>query len=299
MKRVLKWIAIIVGALLLLILLGIGGLVVNAQMRLGKTYAVTPPAVTIPTAPDALAEGQRLATIHCTGCHGENLAGAPVFDDPALGHIDASNLTPGNGGVGGRYTDGDWVRAIRHGIDANGKGLLIMPSAEYNAMNDADLGNLIAYLKTLPPVDTPPHQRTLTPLVHVLFAAGAMGNSLTAEIIDHTAARPNSPAPGANVEYGHYLATIGGCHSCHGKDLAGGPNADPGGPPGPNLTAGGELGGWSEAGFIQAMRTGVTPSGRAIGEWMPWKQMGQMNDMELKALWSYLQAQPKLTSAAQ
>jgi hypothetical protein len=45
-----------------------------------------------------------------------------------------------------------------------------------------------------------------------------------------------------------------------------------------NLTPGGELAGWSEEQFISAMRSGVTPSGRAMSETMPWQYVGQMTD---------------------
>jgi len=42
------------------------------------------------------------------------------------------------------------------------------------------------------------------------------------------------------------------------------------------------------------MRTGVTPSGRQLSDFMPWRGAAKMTDDELKAMWLYLQAQPKL-----
>ena len=92
--------------------------------------------------------------------------------------------------------------------------------------------------------------------------------------------------------YGEYLAHI--CTVCHGVNL----NGAPFGPPGqevvtPNLTPGGELATWSEEGFINALRTGVTPSGEMLEKKeMPWESFGQMTDGELKALWMYLQSLP-------
>lgn len=73
----------------------------------------------------------------------------------------------------------------------------------------------------------------------------------------------------------------------------------PFGPPGqevptPNLTLGGELAAWTEQGFIDTMRSGVTPFGRSLNEEMPWKYFGQMTDDELKAVWMYLQTRPAL-----
>ncbi|NIW44030.1 MAG: hypothetical protein GWN30_04445, partial [Gammaproteobacteria bacterium] len=61
-----------------------------------------------------------------------------------------------------------------------------------------------------------------------------------------------------------------------------------------NLTPGGELKGWSEADFINTIRTGVTVDGRTLNEVMPWRYIGQMTDEELQAIWLYLQSIPPL-----
>jgi len=61
-----------------------------------------------------------------------------------------------------------------------------------------------------------------------------------------------------------------------------------------NLTPGGEVGFWSEGQFIATMRTGVTPGGHRLIEFMPWKYFGEMTDDELKAVWLYLQSLPAL-----
>ena len=50
------------------------------------------------------------------------------------------------------YNEGDWVRAIRHGVNPKGHALLIMPSVDYNRMSDADFAALVAYTRSLPPV---------------------------------------------------------------------------------------------------------------------------------------------------
>jgi hypothetical protein len=36
------------------------------------------------------------------------------------------------------------------------------------------------------------------------------------------------------------------------------------------------------------MRTGIRPDGSKIDEQMPWKDIGQMDDTELRALYAYL-----------
>jgi hypothetical protein len=56
----------------------------------------------------------------------------------------------------------------------------------------------------------------------------------------------------------------------------------------------GEMKGWSEEQFITTMRTGITPGGKQLIEFMPWKYFGQMTDDELKAVWMYLQSLPAL-----
>jgi len=85
---------------------------------------------------------------------------------------------------------------------------------------------------------------------------------IPARIIDHDASRPPEPVPGVTVERGEYMTFI--CTICHGDSLSGGsvPGDEPDAPPAPNLTPSGELKAWSEEGFINTMRTGVTPFGR-------------------------------------
>jgi mono/diheme cytochrome c family protein len=112
---------------------------------------------------------------------------------------------------------------------------------------------------------------------------------LPAQVIDHAGPRPAAPEPGVTVEYGQYLANV--CRACHGDNMAG----EPGAGAGQNLTLAGNLAGWSEADFIQTLRTGVTPEGRQLdSEMMPWDLVGQMNDDELKAIWRYLQSLPPI-----
>ncbi|NJM39561.1 MAG: hypothetical protein HC853_01690 [Anaerolineae bacterium] len=52
--------------------------------------------------------------------------------------------------------------------------------------------------------------------------------------------------------------------------------------------------GYSEAQFIEFLRTGKTSAGKAIpNEVMPWKLMGaHATEIELKALFTYLQSLP-------
>ncbi|MCL5950963.1 MAG: c-type cytochrome [Chloroflexi bacterium] len=209
-----------------------------------------------------------------------------MFEDPSLGHIDAPNLTPGKGGIGKDYTDADWVRSLRHGVGPDGKPLLVMPSADFYNLSDQDLGDIIAALKSLPPVDKEMQDPALTPLGQVLLSAGAFGDIIDAERIDHNGPRPTPVAPGATAAYGDYLVRTVGCRTCHGANLSGGKDPDPKAPPAPNLTQSGDLRNWSEADFLTAARTRKS-------EFMPWKDLSRMTDDELKVIWLYLQSQSK------
>jgi mono/diheme cytochrome c family protein len=287
MKKVFKWIGIVLGGLIGVIILAVLGLSFRANARLNKTYQIQPETVSIPADSYAIAEGERLASFYCTGCHGENLGGTDFFSEPALAVIDTPNLTSGNGGIGNQYSDADWVRAIRHGVDPQGESLFIMPAKDFYYLNDEDLGQIIAYLKTLPPVDNTSNDFSFTIMGRVLLGAGVFGDVLNAETIDHAGPRPESPVVGVTEEYGEYLVNTIGCRTCHGQELSGGQDPAPGAPPGPNLTPGGHLSSWTDSTFITTVRTRQS-------EWMPFESLAKMNDDELRAIWTYLQALPEL-----
>ena len=296
MKKVLKWIGIVLGGLLGLVVLALIGVYIASSLRLNKMYDVQPSAVAIPTDEAAVAEGKRQFFTHgCIDCHGTDGAGLMVIDDPLVGHVTGANLTAGHGGIGQVYTDLDWVRAIRNGIGPDGKPLVIMPAKDYNPINDEDLGNLIAYLKSLPPVDRTPPPNTVGPLGRILLVT-QLAAVLPAELIDHNAPRPAAVAKGPTAEYGHYLASQT-CMGCHGEGLSGGPI--PGLPPDPpfpqNLTPDKEtgLGNWSKEDFVGAIRTGQRPDGTPLNPTkMPWPAFQQLTDEELSALWLYLESLP-------
>ncbi len=288
LRKIFKWVGIVLGGLIGLIALLAVGLYFAGNARATKEYDIQPEAVTIPTDAAAIEQGQRWAvSLGCTSCHGENLSGEVMVDDSTLGYIPTPNLTPGEGGAGSEFTDADWVLAIRHGIDPHeGRAFLAMPSGNYYYLTDEDLGELIAYLKSVPPVDNDLGEIRLTFMTKVLLAAGAFGEAaLPAEFIDHTGARPAAIAPGATVEYGGYLVRVIGCRDCHGAELAGGKNPEPGAPPGPNITPGGASGGWSLETFISAARTSKNNG-------MPWEDFAHMSDHELEAIYLFLKSLP-------
>lgn len=294
MKSVMKWAGRIVGGLLVLVIVALAAVYGLSEYRMRKTYEVSPAPLAFQPTPDAVQKGARLAVVRgCTDCHGEKLGGKQFFDEMPVGRLFASNLTSGSGGVGATYTDQDWVRAIRHGVGPDGKPLLFMPAHEFNPMGDEDLGALIAYIKSLPPVENPPTENAVGPLGRVLFLAGQLP-LLPVEMIDHDAPRKAAPPPGATAEYGAYLAT--GCTGCHGAGFGGGkiPGTPPDWPAAANLTPDPEtgIGKWTEQDFFRALREGKRPDGRELNPIMPWKATAQLTDDEIRAVWLHLRSLP-------
>lgn len=287
MRKVLKWLGILGGTLVGLAFLALTAIYYITETRLNQEYNIEVESLRIPTDQASIERGKHLVTTMglCTDCHEENLAGAAWDDGPLLAKISVRNLTTGDGGAGSKFTDEDWIRAIRHGVGSDGKSLIAMPSNFYYRFSNADLGAIIAYLKQLPAVDNALPPTTIGPIGRLFILLDP--SVLPAAIIDHDAPRPPEPVPGVTAEYGAYLATV--CAVCHGQDLAG----EEGAGGGMNLTPGGDLANWTEEDFIRSLRTGVTPEGETLDEeLMPWKSIRQFSDDELKAIWLYLQSLP-------
>ena len=296
-RKIFKWIGIVLGSLVGLLVLAFVVLYIIGSVKWGRMhgkYDVPVETITIPTDPASIARGEHIATIRiCRDCHTEDLSGQ--FDSvPGLITLSIPNLTSGTGGVGTTNTVEDWVRAIRHGVGHDDGGLILMPSRIWYYLSDDDLADLIAYLKSLPPVDNELPKTELGPLGRVMLTLGQLPPDLIPDVIsiDHDGPRPVAPEPGVTVEYGKYLAIT--CTLCHGANLNGGTITTDAEYLAPNLTPGGELRFWSEEDFMRTLRTGITPSGHQLKDVMAWKYFGQMTDDELKAVWMYLQSLPAL-----
>lgn len=285
--KIFKWIGIVLGSLLVLAVALAGILYAKGNARLTKEYEIRVESIVIPADRESIERGRKWAAVLCADCHGADFSGTTLVDDPGVGFIPASNLTSGQGGVGGEFTDADWIQALRHGIDPRGgRALIVMPSMNYYFLNDKDLGEIVAYMKTVPPVDRDMDEPEISFMGKVLLAAGAFGKDfLPAESIDHTGPRPAVIAPGVNVEYGGYLARVIGCRDCHGEGLTGGKNPEPGAPPAPDITSNGVVGAWSKETFINSVRT-------LDGTGMPWLMLKPLDDAELETIFLYLQSQP-------
>lgn len=295
MRIFLRWAVRIVAALVTLVIVAIAALYVISNSRLHRVWNVTPEPVAIPTDSASVAWGKHIAAIHgCAGCHTANLGGEVFIDAPPMARLYARNLTPGRGGIGKAFTDADWVRAIRHGVKPDGHALLFMPSQEFYSLSDRDLGSLIAYLKTLPPVDTTWPDNSVGPVGRALYLSGQVP-LVPAELINHAAPRPVAPPMGETVEYGKYLAMA--CVGCHGEHFSGGlvPGAPPGMLPARNLTPDSTtgIGMWSLKDFRIAIQYGQLPNGAMLDSLaMPIPITRQFNDTESAALYAFFMSLP-------
>jgi len=137
--------------LVAIVLINFGFVYFKTKSRFIKTYQVNAQSIPVPTDSEVIALRKHVAlTKGCDDCHGKDFGGNVVIDDPALGFIAGPNLTWGQGGLSTRYTsfsDEDYVRAIKHGLNKESKSLKLMPSYEYFLLAQNDLEALIAYFK--------------------------------------------------------------------------------------------------------------------------------------------------------
>lgn len=258
--------------------------------RISKVYTFNDPPLAVPTDSASIARGQHFvqAIGKCAACHGDNLAGRVVFDNPAIGRLYAANLTGGTGGIG-NYTDADYVRAIRHGVARNGRPLLMMPTDAFYYINDEDLANSIAYLKTIPAVDAVIPAKRVGPLARVLSLTTDFP-LIEVERVPTSGPRPQAVPREATRQYGDYLATTGSCKSCHLADLSGGVPIEQN-LLSSNLTPTG-IGKWTETDFTKSLREGIRPDGKVLSAVMPWPYTRFMSDDEIHALWLYIRSVP-------
>jgi cytochrome c553 len=290
MARLRTWALRVVGALVLIVMLAAGTVYAVSAHQLSRSYADSPLPTPLASTPALVERGRHLAAVgQCMECHGENLAGLPVIDDPAFGHVYSANLTTGKGGVAGSYTDAELIRAFRQGVKHDGSPIAFMPVADFRNFSDEDASAIVAYLRTIPPVDHVQPKSSLGPIGRMLLITGNVPVLVPARKYAAASTHVPSVVPAPTAEYGEYLSRAIGCRGCHGDELRGGkvPGGPPSWPAAPSINAEG-LSGWSEADFVKTLRTGVVPGGRVLNAAMPYRLTKLMTDDELHALWLYL-----------
>lgn len=336
MKRALKILGGVLGALVLLLLLGFVLAAAQASSRLSRSFDTHRVELPVPFPlsaseinqlradraaagsgePDqdplagmdldahalelAIARGKHLveARYGCNACHGDNMAGGLMMNEPPVAVIKGPNITRGRGGVVADYTAADWDRVVRHGVLRDGSQA-VMPSEDYFAMSDHELSDIIAYIRSLPPVDVQVPKPSFGPIGKVLLALGKY--PLSAERVkDHKRAHRLDPPPAADTpEFGAHLSAT--CLGCHRANLAGGPMqfGPPDWPPASNLTPHESgLGRWSFEDFDKALTSGLSRDGRALRDPMTHVIPGTraMSLTERKAIWTYLRSLPPLAT---
>ena len=254
------------------------------------------PALTVAGTPEQVARGEYLVNLSCIGCHSAvGPDGAPSLQQPLSGGADmaaaegfgfigamvAENLTPGGKLAG--YSDGELFRALRHSVNQQGHSLGFMSFLPYAQLSDQDTEAIIAYLRSLPPAQTEVETGDKLNFVGALM----LGAGMFGPQPDRSPGMVTAPAEGATAEYGKYVATYGDCRGCHGPNMTGMP-ATAVGPAVPNPRP--SVSAWTQEQFMQAMRTGVRPSGAPFSANMPWQNASRMTDNDLAALYAYLTA---------
>ena len=291
------------GKLFLAVLAGlIGWIYFASEHEIQRRYVVPLPPVGAPAhsgetaqvAGGLLERGRHLVTVvaQCQFCHGMDLGGRVIADDPFLGRIDASNLTRGTGGIANRYTRRDWENAIRYGVRPDRGSLVLMPSIHLAHLAPDDLDAIIDYVLSVPPVDRVQRERAPGWVARTLIALGQVDDIFSAKRGLAASDPIRSDLAGERATgSGAYLVEIGNCRVCHGMELGGGlhPLALPGEPEPPALMGRRAMDGWTFADFSAAMRAGRTPTGRVLDpDYMPWPGYSGLADEEVLALWRFL-----------
>lgn len=276
--------------------------------------ALSPAQTPLAQAPDPEAVRRGEYVFHaggCLGCHtdekggGAKLAGGRALKSP-FGTFYGPNITPDQQHGIGRWTEADFARAMREGVRPDGAHYFpAFPYTSFTKITDADLSDLWAYLRSMPPAPTPsrPHdlsfpynQRMLVGVWKWLnFTAGGF--------------RPDPSQP-AEVNRGAYLVeALAHCGECHtprntlgGLDRAKAYAGTSDGPEGervPNITPDPTtgLGKWSAADVVDVLKLGMAPDGDFVGGSMGEvvrNTTGKLRDDDLRAIVAYLRSLPAI-----
>lgn len=213
------------------------------------------------------------------------------------GVLYAKNITPDTAtGIGG-WTDDEVFRALTLGISKNGDTLFpLMPYPHFNKLPKQDILDIIAYIRTIKPVNNPVPPRELFIPISMAYPP-------------NLATSPDAnkrPDESDKITYGEYLVSIADCGGCHtpmnekgqpGAALSGGLTFNF---PGftvnsanltPDSVTG--IGAWTEKMFLAKFNTYRTREGYAYdagkkNSAMPWTIFAKMKDSDLTAIYAYL-----------
>ena len=276
----------------------------KTRVFVAVAFAIAAPAL----AEVSVARGAYLVQgpMGCGNCHtpmgpdgfieDQELAGRLVDANEAFTAI-APNITPA--GLVGDWTDAELARAIREGLRPDGSVIgPPMPFAMYRGLGDDDLMSVVAYLRTLPPVEHDPGQSEY----HVPLPP-SYGPPVGTVV---------APERGVSVEYGAYLAgPVAHCMECHTPMGPNGPMLDTDlgrggfefhGPWGTSVAANitsheDGLAKYSDEELAVMITDGVRPDGSRMLPPMPFGFLKGMTDEDLQAVILYLRSLPPLPDA--
>ena len=288
-----RWAGAATASVLVVVLCLISGIAVAGLYKMHLRHAPVPD-LKIEESSEQIRRGEAITESFCGACHsrtGTLTGGVDIGKElsPQLSSFVSSNLT--SAGPLKHWSDGEIFRAIRNGVGADGRWLVIMSLTNAGKLSDDDTRALIAYIRHQPGAGEPPGDPpdAFNFLGLLLLGAGQfpLGKPVfTGAIV--------APPRGPTLEYGEYILSYSDCRECRGAHLHGGV---PGqlGPIGPDLNV---VKDWTRAGFITNMRTGKDPYGHELSGQMPWRPIGTMSDDELSAIYEYLTRMPEVETAA-
>ena len=287
-NSMLKWSGVVLAAVLAVAVSSVSALTITGMVKEHVRRAPIPD-LKIEATRERIARGKAVVDGFCSGCHsktGTLTGGFDIGEDFPLhvGSFISSNLTPA--GPLKHWTDGEIFRAIRNGVDANGRWLTIMSYTNASRLGDDDTKAVIAYIRSVPAAGT---QTPDPPDRFSLLGAAMLGAGMLPSGKPIVTSSVTAPPKGPTAEFGEYILSYQDCRECHGADLNGGVLGQLA-PLGPDLDV---VKYWKLEEFIATMRTGVDPNGHTLSEQMPWRPIGRMDDVELQAVYEYLNHLPR------
>ncbi len=309
----------ILGYALLVLLLLLAGLLTYIKTALPNVGAA--PVLSIDRTSQRVERGRYLANYVsvCMVCHSSHdktkfsgpLAegtlgkGGERFDrqDGFPGVFYSKNITPA---AISHYTDGELFRVITTGVSKEGRAMFpVMPYHYYGQMDPEDIRCIIAYLRTLPPIENE------VPASVADFPMNFILNTIPQKADPH-----HLPVASDSLAYGAYMTTASACIECHTPvkhgqiipELAYSGGREFLFPDGSvvrsaNLTPDNAtgIGGWTEDRFISRFKSYadsnyVLPAARPgnFNTVMPWTQYARMKKEDLAAIYHYLRQMPSI-----
>ena len=280
MRRVLRWLRYTVTMLVVLLLLAAATLYTLSERILRRTYDEPLVAIPIPADSGSIAEGGRLALIHgCRGCHTPDLSGQWFEDDFLIARFAAPSLTL----AAQKYSNEELIRIIRRGVRPDGRSVWAMSSEMFAPLTDADLGKIIAYVRSVSPPGGLPQMLKPGPLGRLGITTGEfMPAASLVRVTDSITASGYFPSGDEPNAFGAYLARTS-CPECHNLALQGYPGDTP------DLSI---VAGYTPEQFAHFFATGEALGGRELKlmSEMARNRFSNFTDEEEAALYSYLVA---------